>query len=318
VARIHGLDRIPSTLPPRRVGRGGLDRFQAARRTVEDLLAGSGLTQVINYSFGDDKWPRLLRLSPDDPRSEAVRLTNPLSLDQAFMRTMLLPGLLETARKNVAVREERVHVFEVGKVFLPSHALLPDEPLRAGILIAGPWEEDSWLRSGANVDYFLVKGIVERLSAGVHCRLVFTRADDSAPGSEPFLHPGKSAVIATADGHAVGWIGEVHPLVVQAYDLKAPVVAAELDLEPVVAAATPVRMFRDLMAFPIVEQDFALVVDAAVPAAAVMESLRAAGGALLEDIGVFDLYEGAQVAGGRRVWPPEAQLPRARSYSQRG
>ena len=119
VARVYGLDRIPSTLPPRRVGRGGLDRAQSARRLVEDLLTGAGLTQVINYSFGDDKWPGLLRLAEADARRRMVVVTNPLSLDQAFMRTMLLPGLLETARRNVSVREERVHVFEVGRVFLP-------------------------------------------------------------------------------------------------------------------------------------------------------------------------------------------------------
>jgi phenylalanyl-tRNA synthetase beta chain len=309
VARIHGLDRIPSTLPSRRSGRGHLDREQTARRVVEDLLGGAGLWQVITYSFGDDKWPRLLRLSPDDPRRRAVRLSNPLSLDQAFMRTMLLPGLLETARRNVAVREDRVHIFELGKVFLPREAALPQEPLRIGMLVAGPWDRESWLRAGVATDYFLIKGLVDRIAAGVHCPLAFSSPQTApAPGStvsgaalgEPFLHPGKSAVIATANGLVVGWAGEVHPLVAQAYDLKPPVVAAELDLEPIFAASSEVQMFRDLMAYPIVEQDFALVVDAAVPAATVIESLRASGGELLEDITVFDVYEGAQVAAGKK------------------
>ncbi len=300
VARVYGLDRIPSTLPPRRVGRGGLDRAQAARRLVEDLLAGAGLTQVIDYSFGDDKWPELLRLGTDDPRRRMVRIANPLSLDQAFMRTMLLPGLLDTARKNVAVREERVHIFELGRVFVPSGSLLPDEPTRVGILLAGRWDEDSWLRSGATADYFLAKGLAERMAAGLHSPLVFSRPDAEAPGAEPFLHPGKSATVATPDGRIVGWIGEVHPLVVQAYDLKGPAVAVELDLHPIAAASTDVLMFRDLMTFPAVEQDFALVVDAAVSAAEVVSSLRGAGGELLEDIRVFDLYEGAQVAAGKK------------------
>ena len=303
VARVYGLERIPSTLPPRRVGRGGLDRAQSARRLVEDLLVGAGLTQVINYSFGDDKWPELLRLSGHDRRRSMVRVSNPLSLDQAFMRTMLLPGLLETARKNASVREERVPVFEVGKVFLPSAAALPDEPVRVGILIAGRWDEDSWLRPGIAVDYFLVKGLVERLAAGLHAPLVFGRTGaEPGPASEaePFLHPGKSASISTRDGQTAGWIGEVHPLVVQAYDLKGPAVAAEVDLAPLVAVSSDVLMFRDLLAFPVVEQDFALVIDAGVSAAAVVASLRAAGGGLLEDIRVFDLYEGAQVARGKK------------------
>jgi phenylalanyl-tRNA synthetase beta chain len=300
VARVYGLDRIPSTLPPRRVGRGGLNQAQTARRRVEDLLTGSGLAQVINYSFGDDKWPDVLRLPTDDPRRSVVTVGNPLSMDQAFMRTTLLPGLLETARRNASVREERVHVFEVGKVFLPGAAELPDEPTRVGILVAGRWDEDSWLRSGAAVDYFLGKGLVERISAGLHAPVVFSRPTVEAGETEPFLHPGKSAMVSTSAGKPVGWIGEVHPLVTQAYDLKGTVVAAELDLGALVEASTDVLMFRDLLAFPVAEQDFALVVDAGVSAAAVVACLRAAGGKLLEDISVFDVYEGAQVAAGKK------------------
>ena len=300
VARVYGLDRVPSTLPKRRVGRGGLSRSQMARRTVEDLLVGAGLTQVINYSFEGDRWTGLLRLPQDDARRRAVRISNPLSLDQAFMRTMLLPGLLETARKNAAVREERAHIFEVGKVFLPADGLLPDEPLRAGILVAGRWDDDSWLRSGAEADYFLVKGFVERLAAALHCHLEYHWPEEPAATAQPFLHPGKSAAVTTGGGRAVGWIGEVHPLVAQAYDLKSPAVAAELDLAAMVAASAHVLMFRDLMAFPVVEQDLALVVDAAVPAAAVVSSLRGAGGELLEDITIFDLYEGTQIAAGKK------------------
>jgi phenylalanyl-tRNA synthetase beta chain len=300
VARVYGLDRIPSTLPPRRVGRGGLNRVQTARRKVEDLLTGAGLTQVINYSFGDDRWPDVLRLVKDDARRRMVTVANPLSMDQAFMRTTLLPGLLETARRNASVREERVHVFEVGKVFLTTGARLPDEPTRVGILVAGRWDEDSWLRTGAVVGYFLGKGLVERISAGLHAPVVFSRPDADGVQAEPFLHPGKGAVVSTLDGSVVGWIGEVHPLVAQAYDLKGVVVAAELDLGALVESSTDVLMFRDLLAFPVVEQDFALVVDTAVPAAAVIASLRAAGGKLLEGIRVFDMYEGAQVAAGKK------------------
>jgi phenylalanyl-tRNA synthetase beta chain len=150
------------------------------------------------------------------------------------------------------------------------------------------------------------------MSAGLYSPLVFSRpGPEAALGAEaalggegakaePFLHPGKGACIATPAGDIVGWIGEVHPLVVQAYDLKGPAVAAELDLGPIGAASTDVLMFRDLLAFPVVEQDFALVVDAAISAAAVVTSLRAAGGELLKDIRVFDVYEGAQVAPGKK------------------
>ena len=198
------------------------------------------------------------------------------------------------------MREERAHIFEVGKVFVPSGAELPDEPTRVGVLLSGRWDQDSWLRTGAAVDYFLAKGLVERIAAGLHSPAVFSRPDSDGGSTEPFLHPGKSAVVSTLGGRPAGWIGEVHPLVAQAYDLRGVVVAAELDLDALIEGSTDVLMFRDLLAFPVVEQDFALVVDAAVPAAAVVSSLQAAGGTLLEDIRVFDLYEGAQVAAGKK------------------
>ncbi len=294
IARIHGLDQIPSTLPARREGMGGLDRQQAGRRRVEDLLAGAGLTQVINYSFADDKWQDRLRLDPGDPRRTTVQITNPLSNDQAFMRTMLLPGLLETARKNVFVREDRVRVFETGRVYTPGEDVLPQEKTQVGALVTGEWEEPSWLRSGATVDYYLVKGLVDRVASGLHCRLDYGVAD------ERFLHPGKSAVIKDEKGQVLGWLGEVHPLVLQAYDLRGPVVAAEICLQDLVEVSGAVTAFRDLIAYPVVEQDVALVVDADIPAAEVIGQLREAAGELLEDVAVFDVYEGAQVPPGKK------------------
>jgi phenylalanyl-tRNA synthetase beta chain len=294
IARIHGLDQIAVTLPARPSGRGKLGRAHARKREIEDLLVGAGLSQVINYSFGDDKWPDRLRLAATDPRRKAVVLANPLSIDQSVMQTMLLPGLLATAQRNVSVREERVPVFEIGRVFRPGGAELPDEETHLGILVAGGWEGDVWLRSGVTVDYFLAKGFVERLSSTLNAALAYSRAE------EPFLHPGKSAHVQDAQGRSVGWVGEVHPLVAQAYDLRGVVVAAELDVEALLDASLDVVMFRDLLAYPAVEQDLALVVDAGVPAAAVVESLRRAGGALLENVSVFDLYEGTQVPAGKK------------------
>lgn len=297
VARIHGLDQIPSTVPGRRVGRGGLTREQKRARQIEDLLTGAGLSQVISYSFGDDKWPDRLRLAPGDPRRQGVVLANPLSGDQSVMQTMLLPGLLDTARRNVSVREERVPVFEVGRVFLPygdASAQLPREETHVGILVAGDWEGDSWNHSDTRVDYFLVKGFVERLSAALHVPLNYGRAE------EPFLHPGKSAVVRDAQQREVGWLGAVHPLVAQAYDLAGPVVAAEMDTTWLLGGAQEVVTFRDLLAYPVVEQDLALVVPSDIAAAAVVDSLRRAGGDLLETVAVFDLYEGAQVEAGKK------------------
>ncbi len=294
IARIHGLEHIPSTLPPRREGHGGLSRMQVRMRRIEDMLVGAGLSEVITYSFADEKWPERLRLAADDRRRAGVRLSNPLSNDQAQMRTMLLPGLLDTAQKNAAVREDRVHIFEMGRVFGASGEVLPDERTHVGILVAGEWEGDSWLRSGVTCDYFLCKGFVERLLAGLGGVVAYEPAD------EPFLHPGRSAAIRDGEGRFVGWMGEVHPLVLQAYDLRGPAVAAELDVEALLAACPESATFRDLLAYPVVEQDLALVIDTSVPAATVIEVLRKAGGDLLEDVAVFDVYEGSQVGEGKK------------------
>jgi phenylalanyl-tRNA synthetase beta chain len=294
VARIHGLHQIPATLPARESGRGGLTKRQAQMRKVEDLLVGAGLLQIISYSFGDDRWPDTLRLDESDSRRNGVVITNPLSADQAVMRTMLLPGLLGAAQHNVSVREERVAIFEMGRVYLPSSAELPDEPMRLGLLVRGAWEGDSWLKTGMANGYFLAKGLVERLSAGLHAPLRYSRA------VEPFLHPGRAAEVTDEQGKSIGWVGEVHPLIAQAYDLRAPVVAAELEVDGLLGACCDLVTFRDLMAYPAVEQDLALVVDDVLPAAAVVESLRRAGGKLLEEVSVFDLYEGSQVGVGKK------------------
>lgn len=294
IARLHGLENIPSTMPARREGSGGLSRSQKAMRLIDDTLAGAGLCQVITYSFADDRWPELLRLGLDDERRQMVRITNPLSVDQAALRTMLLPGLLASAAKNLSVREERVHIFERGRVFRPTGELLPEEKTHIGLLVAGEWEEETWLRLGVPVDYFLGKGLVERLCKALHCAVEFEA------GSEPFLHPGRTAVVRTARGQTMGWLGEVHPLVLQAYELKGPAVAAELDVEALLGGAQDVLRFRDLLAYPVVKQDVALMVDASIPAAALLESLRRAGGELLEEAAIFDVYEGAPLPAGKK------------------
>ncbi len=300
IARIHGLERLPSTLPARRQGHGGLNRSQRLRRRVEDLLVGAGLTEVINFGFTDDRWPDRLRLAPADSLRDGVRIANPLSAEQSMMRTLLLPGLLATAQRNLAVREERVHVFEVGRVFIPQGASLPREDLHCGILCLGPWEPAGWLRSQATVDFFLIKGLLERLADGLHCELRFRALQGEECERAAFLHPGRSASVCSAEGSVLGWVGEVHPSVLQAYDLRGPAAAAELDLEQLLECADEIPMFRDLLAFPPVEQDLALVVDKSLPAAELVARVREAAGPLLEEVRLFDLYEGAQVPPGKK------------------
>jgi phenylalanyl-tRNA synthetase beta chain len=295
IARIHGLDKIPSTLPCRRVGRGGLNRSQAVRRRVEDLLVGAGLAQGHHLQLQRRQVARPAASCRRRRAAPGGDIANPLSVEQSRMRRLLLPGLLQTVRSNQAVREYRVALFEIGRVFHPTDDILPVEQTRVGLILSGDGREDSWLAVERPVDYYLMKGLVERLEKGLGLHLTYS------PPCEPFLHPGKSAAIHTADGRSVGWLGEVHPLVLQEYELRSPsVVAAELDLAVIVDASTEVAAFEDLLAYPVVEQDLALVVEAGVPASEVVRELRATGGELLEDVAVFDMFEGAQVGEGKK------------------
>ncbi len=297
VARIHGLDQLPSTLPGRDVGRGGLTLEQRRLRGIADTLRGAGLSEVITWSFVDPSWSDRIRLAPDDPRRLVVSMSNPLSVDQSVLRTLLLPGLLSTAQRNLSLKEERVHIFEMGKTFHPVPGApagsLPTEVDRVGLLLLGSWEERSWNAAGIPTDFYLAKGVVERLLS------YFGMAGSFSPTDEPFLHPGKSAKLATGDS-LLGWVGEVHPLVLQAFDLPAGALAAEIDMGALLQAASGIAVFEDLLTYPALEQDVALVVDRDISAEQVVEAVRAAGGDLLRSVRVFDVYEGRQVGEGKK------------------
>lgn len=306
VARIHGVDRLLPTMPPRR-GRGGLTRGQRLVREAEDLLRGAGLSEVITYTFIDPSWLPLLRLAEGDERLDAIPLSNPLSVDQSVMRTMMLPGLLATAARNRTVREDRIHLFEIGKTYHPAVDLarmsaatgrealsvLPQEVRRASVLLSGEWGEESWAGTPVPTDFYLAKGLADRL-----CRALGVNATYQ-PAAEPFLHPGKSAWIDCPQGR-LGWVGEVHPLVLKAFELPAGAIAVELDLDLLVVAAEAVPIFTDLLTYPAVEQDLALVVSRDRAAQEVVDAVRRAAGPLLADVRVFDVYEGSQIDEGKR------------------
>jgi phenylalanyl-tRNA synthetase beta chain len=264
---------------------------------MADTLRGAGLNEVIAWSFGDPSWHDRLRLAPGDVRRRTVAISNPLSQDQSVMRTMLLPGLLATAQRNASVREQRIHLFEIGTTFHPEAeealGVLPHEVRRVGILMSGSWEEDSWSAAHVATDFYLGKGVVERLLSALGVDAVFGRAD------EPFLHPGKSAAIAVGD-QPLGWLGEVHPLVLQAFDLPVGAVAAELDAGALLSLGAGVPLFEDLLTYPAVEHDLALVLDRDVAADEVVRAVRAAGGGLLRSVYVFDVFEGTQVGEGKK------------------
>jgi phenylalanyl-tRNA synthetase beta chain len=298
VARIHGLDRLPSTLPSRERAVGGLTRSQKLRRTAADLLRGRGLSEVVNFSFIAPAATAKLRLGPADDRTRVLMIANPLSEDQSAMRTALLPGLLATAQHNVARDRSTLAIFETGRVFLSNGPdALPEERLHLGVLLAGDARPKTWREEAKPADFYVVKGLLSGVleGLGVGWRLV--------DGGPPFLHPGRAAEVLV-DTHDAGYLGEVHPLVARDFglgDLERPPAVFEIDLGLVLAVAEKrERRYQDLITYPPVVQDIAVVVDEAVEAQTVCDCVRAAGEPELRSVRIFDHYRGEQVGAGRK------------------
>jgi len=309
VGRIHGYDEhLPSTLPEA-IGQGGrLSREQSLRRRAEDVMRDLGFDTVVNLSLTDPGMPARLRLTAGDLRREPIKVSNPLSLDHSQLRTALLGSLLDAARYNLAHGAERVALYESGRAYLregdgaggvlgghfagdrppPAH-----EPHRIGCLAVGSLAPQSWRGGDAAADFFALKGTLEALAAQLGAEL------EVEQGSEPFLHPGRSATVLLG-GVEAGWIGELHPLVCRQWDLEAAA-GFEIGLGELAEAASLGReQYEDVTSFPAVRQDLAAVVDDDVPAAKVRDAVLGGGGELLRSAEVFDLYRGEQVGEGRK------------------
>ncbi len=298
VARVHGLDRLPTTLPARREAVGGLSAAQRLRRTIEDYLRGRGLSETVSFSFISPDAVRRLRLDQDATRGRVLPLANPLSEDQSVMRSSLLPGLLDVVRHNVARDRADLRLFESGRVFYSKGPYeQPDERLHLALVCTGDFVPATWRRAAVPADFYVVKGLLVGLLdlLGVRWRLI--------DGGPRFLHPGRAAEVVV-DAREAGCLGELHPAVASDFGLggldRSPVVL-ELDLDVVLpVAARGERRHRDLISYPPVFQDLAVVVDEPVEAQTVVDSVRAAAGPDLRDVRVFDLYRGDQVGAGRK------------------
>ncbi len=296
VARIDGVDRLPQTLTARPDGGGRLSPTQRARRRVEDALAAAGLFEILGWSFQGPDVSDRLRLAPEDRRRKTVRVRNPLSEDQSELRTLLLPSLLDAAAYNVARDVEDLALFETGSVYVAAEEedSLPDERRHVGALLTGAAQVATWRSPAASrADVFAAKGVL----AAVLDTLRLAWSVEAA--SEPFLHPGRSAAVVVGEGEAIGWLGEVHPLVARAWDLP-DAAAFELDLDRVAElAAERLELYEDVTSFPAVRQDLAIVLPDDVPSARALQVVRQAGGELLSAARVFDAYRGEQVGEGK-------------------
>jgi phenylalanyl-tRNA synthetase beta chain len=310
VGRIHGYaDHLPATLPETSGQAGRLTREQQLRRRAEDVMRDLGFDGLVTLSLTDPGMPGRLRLADGDPRAKPIRISNPLSVEHSELRTTLLGSLLDGTRHNFAHGAERVAFFESGRAYLREGSSTFDgvlagsfagrrpapayEPQRIACLASGELRPEGWGGGAVESDFFSIKGVLEALATQLGTEV------EVEPAEESFLHPGRSGHILLG-GKPAGWIGELHPLVCRAWDLEAAA-GFELELAALVALSpTGEEQFEDVISYPEVHQDVAVVVPEETPAAAVREAVLAGGGELLRSAEVFDLYRGEQLGEGRK------------------
>jgi phenylalanyl-tRNA synthetase beta chain len=302
VARVDGVDRLPATLPARRGAAGMLTHAQRVRRDAEDAMTGRGLNEVVGWSFTEPALLDRLLLGPEHPLRRVVRLQNPLSDAQSIMRPTLLGSLLDSARHNAARNGPDVAIFESGTVYRAvdpgsDGATGADEHHALGALLTGALAPRSWRGDPPLADFFAAKALLAALLDRFH-------VDWSVLEERwPFLHPGRSAAVVaqaqTGETVRLGFVGEVHPTVAQAWDLERTAAFA-VDLGKLAEVAPEVVSFRAFGAFPTLRQDIAVTVPDEVAARRVLDALREAAGDTLDAAEIFDVYSGAQVGAGRR------------------
>lgn len=303
VARITGYDAIPEVIFQGQIPAPKIDRDRLLVERAKLALVGCGCQEVITYSLVSPHQAAQLDVRAawppkDGAPSPLIRVANPMSVEQSALRQTLLGSLLETLSANLRHRE-RVWCFELARVYLPPLDPLPREPRRLTLALAGLRRPRSWAEPPEATDFFDLKGVVEQLlqALGVHGAAY-------RPIEHPTLQPGRAAEVVIGPPGApvvLGVLGQVHPRVAERFDLESHAVqVAELDFEALVAAATEELSTTALPRFPSLQMDLALIVDEAISQARVLEELRQAGGELLEDVRLFDVYRGAPIPAGQK------------------
>jgi phenylalanyl-tRNA synthetase beta chain len=297
IARIYGYDRLPETrladaLPPQ-LGNPALEGEESLR----DLLVGQGLQEVITHRLTNvDKEKRLYPLPGQAEDQDYVRLFNPITSERNVLRRSLMASLLGVLENNARLRQRQA-IFEIGPLFLPVEGEpLPREEQRVVIALTGPRQISGWQPADETpMDLFDLKGILQVVLDGLHITEMAY-----LPGEHPSLHPGKTARLLIG-GIEAGLLGELHPLVQQNYDLNPyPVLVCDLALARLLDAIPERYAVAAVPSYPPALEDLALVVDEELPASRVEDVIRQAGGSLVTEIRLFDLYRGEQIGAGKK------------------
>ena len=283
IARFYGYDKIPVTAI-RGVAKAQLTPIQKFERTIHQMLQANGCYEVMTYSFISPKYYDKIGLPESSPLRDSVVISNPLGEDTSVMRTTTLPSMLEVLSRNYNNRNASFFGYEIGNEYIKKEGQeLPDENAQVTIGLYG------------DCDFYTLKGMVETLLERLHVKTF-----DIRPETEhPTFHPGRCAVLFLNDVR-IGILGEVHPTVLQSYGIGTKAYLAKLDVNALFSLADPVVEYRPLPKFPATTRDLSLVCNEELPIIEIEKAIRASAGSHLEDVKLFDVYQGAQIEEGKK------------------
>jgi phenylalanyl-tRNA synthetase beta chain len=286
IARFYGYDKIPST-PLQGLADARLTEAQQLERKISETLLALGCSEIQTYSFISPKAYDKLTLPESHWLRESIVIKNPLGEDTSVMRTTPVPSMLEVLARNYNAHNGSAVFYELATVYRPRQGTgdLPEEKIMPAIGCYGP-----------EVDFFALKGIVEELLRQVGT----TDYDVEAVMDDPGFHPGRAAVFKLEDGTFLAELGEISPAVQENYGLGIRTYVAVLDFNTLLASRDPVKTYRQLPRYPAVMRDLALVCDAALPVLTLQKAITQAAGSLLENLSLFDVYTGSQIAAGQK------------------
>ena len=297
IARIVSYDNIAPTIPVAILSSGGMTPKKALTKEVTHYLAHAGLSQIITFSFMHKDGLTNMMLPEGDNRYTAIPILNPISEEFPYMRTTLVPAVIEAAKRNIAQQNKDLWLFETANVYepkaLPLTEVPHERPMACGIMM-GKVTEASWNQAQRDTDFYDVKGVVDGLLA----KLGLTQYDIQ-PSSESYYHPGVSAHY-TVNGVTIANYGELHPQVVKNFDLSGKVYMFEIDLEAVLSITVPPFRYQSFSKFPGTSRDLAIVAPVSVTSGDIVALIKEHGGEYLESVSIFDVYEGEHIEAGYR------------------
>ena len=297
VARIVSYDNIAPTIPVAILSSGGMTPKKALTKEVTHYLAHAGLSQIITFSFMHKDGLTNMMLPEGDNRYTAIPILNPISEEFPYMRTTLVPAVIEAAKRNIAQQNKDLWLFETANVYepkaLPLTEVPHERPMACGIMM-GKVTEAAWNQAQRDTDFYDVKGVVDGLLA----KLGLTQYDIQ-PSSENYYHPGVSAHY-TVNGVTIANYGELHPQVVKNFDLSGKVYMFEIDLEAVLSITVPPFRYQSFSKFPGTSRDLAIVAPVSVTSGDIVALIKEHGGEYLESVSIFDVYEGEHIEAGYR------------------